>query len=209
MPAFGAATSWLYDSPLVEPLRLRRVPLIAALTCFALGDLLALRWQPPLLLAASTLLLLALSLLALRQAPRIAIVPAYGLWIAIGCWAAQIEPPIPQQHALQQLADGLTRDVRGTVIRVRTLPPPAPNNPHPAFEPNAWETDTDAAPDTQSIDIDVQSVEYLTPDISVQQPTTGGIRFTLSGPQLSLHCGDLIAVPLRLRTPDVYRDPGA
>jgi competence protein ComEC len=41
------------------------------------------------------------------------------------------------------------------------------------------------------------------------QPTTGGIRFTVSGPQLALHCGDLIDVPLRLRTPDVYRDPGA
>ena len=27
--------------------------------------------------------------------------------------------------------------------------------------------------------------------------------------QLALHCGDLIDVPLRLRTPDVYRDPGA
>jgi competence protein ComEC len=207
MPAFGAATSWLYDSPLVEPLRLRRVPLLAALTCFALGDLLALHWQPTLLLATATLLLLALSLLALRKTLRLTILPVYALWIAIGCWCAQIEPPIPQQQALQHLADGLTRDVRGTVIRVRTLPPPARNSPHPAFEPDAWDADT--APDTQSIDIDVQSVEYLTPDASLQQPTTGGIRLTLSDPQLDLHCGDLIAVPLRLRTPDIYRDPGA
>jgi hypothetical protein len=30
MPAVGAATSWLYDSPVVEPLRLRRVPLLTA-----------------------------------------------------------------------------------------------------------------------------------------------------------------------------------
>jgi competence protein ComEC len=209
MPAFGAATSWLYDSPIVEPLRLRRVPLLAALTCFALGDLIALRWQPTLLLATATLLLLALSIVSLRKTLRIAIIPTYALWIAIGCWCAQIEPPIPQQQALQHLADGLTRDVRGTVIRVRTLPPPAHNSPHPAFEPNAWDTDADTSPDTQSIDIDVQSVEYLTPDTSIQQPTTGGIRLTLSGPQLDLHCGDLIALPLRLRTPDIYRDPGA
>src|ERR1700679_1889078 len=128
MPAFGAATSWLYDSPIVEPLRLRRVPLLAALTCFALGDLIAINWQPTLLLATATLLLFALSLFALRKTPRVAILPIYTLWIAVGCWCAQIEPPIPQQHALQQLADGLTRDVRGTVIRVRTLPPPAHNN---------------------------------------------------------------------------------
>jgi competence protein ComEC len=207
MPAVGAATSWLYDSPVVEPLRLRRVPLLTACACFALGDLLALRWQPTLLLAAATLLLFALSLISLRKATRVAIVPVYALWIAIGCWCALIEPAIPQQQALHHLADGLTRDVHGTVIRVRTLPPPPRNSPHPAFEPGAWDADPD--PDTQSVDIDVQSVEYLTPDLSVMQPTAGGIRFTVNGPQLALHCGDLIDVPLRLRTPDVYRDPGA
>ena len=209
MPAVGAATSWLYDSPVVEPLRLRRVPLLTACACFALGDLLALRWQPTLLLAAATLLLLALSLLTLRKTPRIAIVPVYALWIAIGCWCSQIEPAIPQQSALHHLADGLTRDVQGTVIRVRTLPPSPHNLPHPAFEPNAWETEADPTPDTQSIDLDLQSVEYLTPDLSVMQPTAGGVRFTVNGPPLTLHCGDLIDVPLRLRTPDVYRDPGA
>jgi competence protein ComEC len=207
MPAVGAATSWLYDTPVVEPLRLRRVPLLAACACFALGDLLALRWQSTLLLAAATLLLFALSLVSLRKAVRVAIVPTYALWIAIGCWCAQIEPAIPQQQALHHLADGLTRDVQGTVVRVRTLPPPPRNSPHPAFEPNAWDADPD--PDTQSVDIDVQSVEYLTPDLSVMQPTAGGVRFTVSGAQLALHCGDLIDVPLRLRTPDVYRDPGA
>ena len=131
MPAVGAATSWLYDSPVVEPLRLRRVPLLTACACFALGDLLALRWQPTLLLAAAALLLLALSLLALRKTPRIAIVPVYALWIATGCWCAQIEPAIPQQSALHHLADGLTRDVQGTVIRVRTHPPTPPSNPTP------------------------------------------------------------------------------
>jgi competence protein ComEC len=207
MPAVGAATSWLYDSPVVEPLRLRRVPLLTACTCFAVGDLFALRWQPTLLLAAAALLLFALSLVSLRKAARIAIVPTYALWIVLGCWCAQIEPPIPQQQALRTLADGLTRDVQGTVIRVRTLPPTPHNSPHPAFEPDAWEADPD--PDTQSIDLDVQTVEYLTPDLSVMQPTTGGIRFNVNGPQLALHCGDLIDVPLRLRSPDVYRDPGA
>ncbi len=166
MPAFGAATSWIYDSPLVEPLRLRRVPLLAALTCFAAGDLLALRWQPTLLLATATLLLFALSLLALRKSPRIAILPAYALWIAIGCWCSQIEPPIPQQHALQQLADGLTRDVRGTVIRVRTLPPPAHNLPHPAFEPNAWDRPTPTPPPTRNPSTSTSSPSSSSPPTS-------------------------------------------
>ncbi len=207
MPAFGAATSWLYGAPVVEPLRLRRVPLLAACACFALGDALALRWQPTILLAAATLLLFALALLSLRKAARVAIVPTYALWIAIGCWCAQIEPPIPQQQALQHFADGLSRDLQATVVRVRNLPPTPRHLTNPVVEPDAW--DIDPEPDTQSIDIDVQSVEYLTPDLSVMQPTTGGVRFTVSGPQLSLHCGDVIIVPLRLRTPAVYRDPGA
>jgi competence protein ComEC len=210
MPAVGAAPSWIFDSPAVEPLRLRRVPLLAALACFAAGDVIALRWQPTLILAAATALLFALSIFSLRKTLRLAILPTYALWIAVGCWCAQIEPPVPQQRALQQLADGLSRDVRGTVIRVRTLPPQQQESPTPPsdFEPGAWDT-PDTAPDTQSIDLDLQSVEVLTADLSTMQPISGGVRFTLSGPPLALHCGDLIEAPLRLRTPDVYRDPGA
>jgi competence protein ComEC len=207
MPAVGAAKSWMNDAPVVEPLRLRRVPLLAAVACFAAGDLIALRWQPPLLLVAATAILLALSILSLRKTLRLAILPTYALWIALGCWCAQIQPPVPQQQALQHFADGLSRNVRGTVIRVRMLPAPAHNLPQSEFEPGAWETDT--APGVQSIDIDLQAVEHLTPDISTMQPTSGGIRMTLSGAPLSLHCGDTIEAPLRLRTPDTYRDPGA
>lgn len=218
MLAVGAAKSWMNDAPVVEPLRLRRVPLLAVVVCFAAGDLIALRWQPPLLLVAATAILLALSILSLRRTLRLAIIPTCALWIAIGCWCAQIEPPIPQQQALQHVADGLSRNVRGSVVRVRTLPAPARNTPQLEFEPGAWETDDGpSAPnsqgvestDTQSIDIDVQAVEYLTPDLSTMQPVAGGVRLTLSGAALPLHCGDTIEVPLRLRTPDVYRDPGA
>jgi competence protein ComEC len=217
MPSVGAAKFWMNGAPVVEPLRLRRVPLLAALLCFSAGDLIALRWQPPILLIAATAILLALSLFSLRKTLRLALIPTYALWIALGCWCAQIEPPIPQQQALQQLADGLSRNVRGTVIRVRTLPAPAPNSPQPQtteLQPEPGEWDLDDGPTTpdaqiQSIDLDLQSVEQLTPDLSTMQPTAGGIRITLSGVQLPLHCGDTIEVPLRLRTPDIYRDPGA
>ncbi|MGA7157551.1 MAG: ComEC/Rec2 family competence protein [Acidobacteriaceae bacterium] len=207
MPAVGAAKSWLLNSPVVERLRLRRVPLLAAFGCFAIGDVIGLRWQPTFLLLGSSTLLLALSLFSLRRSLRIALLPVYAFLVAIGCWCAQMEPPIPQQRALQHFADGLSREVRGSVVRVRTLPPTPRNLPQMEFEPGAW--DTDAAPDTQSVDIDVQSVELVTPDVSAMQPTSGGIRMTLSGPQLSLHCGDVVDVALRLRTPEVYRDPGA
>ena len=212
MPAVGATKFWMNDAPVVEPLRLRRVPLLAAVASFATGDLIALHWHPPLLLVAATGILLALSILSLRKGLRLAFIPTYALWIALGCWCAQIQPPIPQQQSLQRAADGLTRNVRGTVIRVRTLPAPANNSPQPEFEPGEWDLDeSPAAPSAQiqSIDISVQSVEHVTPDLATMQPTSGGIRITLSGAALSLHCGDTLEVPLRLRTPDVYRDPGA
>jgi competence protein ComEC len=212
MPSVGAAKFWINDAPVVEPLRLRRVPLLAALLCFAAGDTIGIHWQPPVLLVGATTLLLGLSIFSLRKAIRVLLIPTYALWIVIGCWCAQIEPPIPQQQSLQQAADGLSRNVRGTVIRIRTLPPAALNSPQPEFEPGEWEIDDGPAPlnnQIQSIDIDVQSVEHLTPDLSTMQPTAGGIRMTLSGPPLVLHCGDTLEVPLRLRTPDVYRDPGA
>jgi competence protein ComEC len=212
MPSVGAAKFWMNDAPLVEPLRLRRVPLLAACISFAIGDLIALRWQPTILLAAAAILLLALAILSLRKTLRLALIPSYALWIPIGCWCAQIEPPIPQQHALHLLADGLSRNVRGTVIRVRTLPPPTLDSSEPEFEPGEW--DTGDTPSTlnnqvQSIDLDLQSVEHLTPDLSTMQPTTGGVRLTLSSAPLILHCGDTIEAALRLRSPDTYRDPGA
>jgi len=207
MPSVGAATFWMNAPAPVELLRLRRVPLLAALLGFAAGDGLALRWHPPAQVAGATALLLAISLFSLRKSIRMAIVPALALWIAIGCWCAQMEPPIPQQKPLQALADGLSRTVRGSVVRVRALPrqTPAPNRPE--FEPDAWEMDL--APEIESVDLGVQAVEVLTPDVSTMQPLSGGVRLTLTGAPLALHCGDVVEVPLRLRTPDVYRDPGA
>ena len=80
------------SAPAVEPLRFRRVPLLVAMLCFAIGDALARNWHAPFLLAASTALLLLLSGVSLWRATRVAGVPVLGLWIVIGCWCAQIQP---------------------------------------------------------------------------------------------------------------------
>jgi competence protein ComEC len=210
MPAVGAPTFWMNHPPRVQPMPLRRIPLVATTLCFAAGDILAHRWHPPAQLAIATALLFALALISLRKAPRIAIVPALALWIATGCWCAQIQPPIPTQQPLQHFADGLSRDVRATVLRVRSLP--KPTSPPPTQQPSyaddeAWELDP--APATQSLDLAVQAVEDVTPDTSTMRPTPGGVRLLLSGPPLTLHCGDTLTVPLRLRAPDSYRTPGA
>jgi competence protein ComEC len=214
MLSVGATNFWMAGKPAVETLRLRRVPLLAAVISFAAGDVLAHRWQPTLLLLAATTSLLVLSLLALRRSLRLAIVPTLALWTAIGCWCAQMQPPLPQQLALQHYADGLSRTVRGHVVRIRSIAtttpnPDAPQSPqHPWLaDTGAWETDD--TPASQSIDLDITAVEALTPDTSTMQPVRGGARIAILGNALALHCGDLIELPLRLRTPDTFRDPGA
>ena len=213
MRAVGATGSWMDATPVVEPLRFGRVPMLAAALCFATGDLFALRWQSPLFIAAATLLLLLLAVASTLHAPRIAAVPALALWIAVGCWCAQIQPSTPPQHELTQFADGLSRTVRGRVVRVRPLKPlsntAATDQPQQLWllEPGAWETDS--VPAVESVDLDVQAVEEVTPDVSTMRAVQGGVRIAVSGESLPLACGDVIEAPLRLRVPDTYRDPGA
>lgn len=137
-------------------------------------------------------------------------------------WCAEVQPsPVPQT-ILQSYADGLSRQVRGRVVRVRELPPrqkavDQDNDP-------AWwlEKEPDAA-DAVSVDLQVEDVEYLTPDISRMVPVPGGVRVTVlmdrgvethvresgRGAPGALQCGDVIEGPMRLKVPERYRDPGA
>ncbi len=214
MLSVGATKFWMNGHPAVEALRLRRVPLVAAVISFSTGGVLAHHWQPTLLLLLAISLLLALSLLALHKTLRLAILPTLALWTVVGCWCAQIQQPLPRQTALLHFADGLSRTVRGHIVRVRDLTPvePNPDTPEPTQQPwhmdsGSWETDETLA--TQSIDLDITAVEELTPDTSTMLPVSGGARITLLGSNLPLHCGDLIELPLRLRKPDTFRDPGA
>jgi competence protein ComEC len=186
--------------------------LLLAALCFAAGELLARNWQPTRLLVFAAAALLLLTLFSLRCSPRIAVIPAFAIWTLVGCWCAQMQPAIPQQLALQHYANGLSLNVRGSVVRIRELPPlqPGPETQQLApwqIEPGGWETD--AAPPRQSIDLKVSAIEYLTPDISTMVPVEGGVRVLVIGDPLSLKCGDKLELPLRLRTPDVYHDPGA
>ena len=210
MRAVGATRFWMDGPTAIEPLRFRRMPVLATALAFAAGDLLARHWHGPMLLAAATLALFLLALIALWKAPRVAVLPVLALWVSLGCWCAQIQPPVSTQAQLKPFADGLSRNVRGRIVRVRALPAGAVDEdaPQPSFsDPAAWEVET--APAQQSIDLDVQAVEEVTPDASTMQPVTGGIRVTILGDGQPLTCGDLVEVPLRLRAPDVYRDPGA
>ncbi len=199
----------------VEPLRFRRAPLLAAALCFAIGEAIP-KLTPPasrpaILLVGAAIALASLTAVALHRASRIALLPIAALWIATGLWSAQIQPAPSPQTQLLPYADGLSRTIQARITRIRELPP------HPA-------TDTDTDPDqwdetagaettpTLSLDLSLTAIEDVTPDTSRMAPITGGIRATLlttKTPAPQLHCGDLIEAPVRLRTPERYRDPGA
>jgi competence protein ComEC len=198
--------------PAVDPPQLRAAPMLAAALCFAGGDLLARRWQPPALLIAALLLLLLLSIAGLLWARRIAVLPVFALWAVVGCTCAQIELPISRQPQLTSYADGLSRTVRGRVIRMRELAPesssPDQVNDQPwALGPGAWEPISSEA--HRSVDLQVEAVENVTPDVSTMRLVSGGVRVTLMDAAPVLSCGDVIEIPLRLHVPDTYRDPGA
>jgi competence protein ComEC len=215
--------------PHVEPLCLRRTPLLAAALCFALGESLTKlppsTTRPTILLLFAILALAALTLLTLRQTLRLAILPIAALWIAAGLWSAQLQSTPSPQTALLAYDDGLSRTVQGRIVRIRSLPThvndtgtaPAFDNPGADFDPDQWDVSAGNTTPTTSFDLALTTIEDITPDTSRMVPITGGIRATLlaantqpqSQSQPQLHCGDLVEATLRLRAPERYRDPGA
>ena len=157
----------------VPALEFRRAPLLTAVCWFALGEVMARNRQPAIVLLIATLLLSLLTLAALRWSLRMAIVPLAAVWMAIGCWCAEIQPAPPTQHALASYADGLSRQLRGRVMRVRELSPQQNDSDHDK-ETGWWpekEADEEAAAvGALSVDIQVDSIEEVTPDISRMVP---------------------------------------
>jgi len=177
---------------------------------------------PAIILLLAVVLLSLLTLATLRWCLRIAIIPLAAIWMAIGCWCAEIQLVPPTQHALANYADGLSRQVRGRVVRVRELPAQQTDVDHDQ-ERGWWderEADDPASIGALSVDIQVGSIEEVTPDISQMVPITGGIRVnvvvdrpTNSGPAAgvlpTLKCGDMVEAPMRIKVAERYRDPGA
>ena len=214
--------------PQVEPLQFRCAPLLAAACCFALGESLAklpeAPTRPTILLLLASLALVALTLLALRRSLRLAILPVATLWIVAGLWSAQIEPAPSPQTALLAYADGLSRTVVGRVVRIRTLPPRIASSEDSDSDSNFDQWEQSSGEPNTSLDLALSSIEDVTPNTDRMIPIVGGVRATLfANPnrtqsqasqqiqpsQAQLRCGDLVEIPLRLRTPERYRDPGA
>jgi competence protein ComEC len=195
----------------VLPLSFRRTPLLFAASCFALGEVFTKFPVPPrltLLLAAGAFALFALTLLALRRAFRIVLLPLAAVWLGIGLWSAQLEPAPAPQTALLAYADGLSRTIEGHVVRVRELPTRAPRNDLD----RDWDGWDEGGSPKLSVDLDVSAIEDVTPDTSQMVPIGGGVRLTVLASdkaQAQPHCGDHLRVPVRLRIPERYHDPGA
>ncbi len=209
-PAAPPFESALWRRHGIHPLELRRAPLLAAALWFALGILFSRITHPPGLLVAAIAGLTLLTLAALRYSLRIAALPVAAVWLMLGWLCSEVQPGqslAPQQLQLAHFSDGLSRTVQGRVIRIRILParPAADNAPDDISD---WE-EAGKIP-RASIDLaDLQQIEDVTPDLSRMTPISGGVRITILDGIPPLACGDIVAVPLRLRQPERYRDPGA
>ncbi|MGC1781329.1 MAG: ComEC/Rec2 family competence protein [Acidobacteriaceae bacterium] len=180
-------------------------PMLLAAAGLALGILDARWvWHPPLLSLFAAMLAATLTLLATRKAERIIFLPLFLLWFATGQFCALMAPVPAPSSRLIQLADGLQREVTGTVM---------------AFHPPRFETRSlpfnSAAEmeDTQQIDVALDHAEDFNADSDWQDAVTGGLRLNIySQPGETLpqfHCGERLRVALRFHTPERYLDPGA
>jgi competence protein ComEC len=128
---------------------------------------------------------------------------------------------------LATYADGLSRQIRGHVVRVRELPPEhidSDRDQETGWWPEKEAGDEASAIGALAIDIQVDFIEEVTPDISRMVPISGGVRLnviadkpagngttTRTIPQLLplLRCGDVVEAPMRIKVAERYRDPGA
>ncbi len=172
--------------------------LVCAL-CFAGGVLLAhWVWQPIVLALLAVLGSALLTLAALRWSLRLVLLPLTALWFCMGFFCAEVQPAPLQQQALRGYADGLNRAVTGRVVRSSALPQEEDHGRNEAMS---------------SVDLAVERVEDIQPELDRMVPVQGGIRLTLYAADAQalpvLRCGEEVSVPVRLRLPERYLDPGA
>jgi competence protein ComEC len=196
----------------VERLQLRRAPLAAAALWLALGIGLA-HWQraqgifqATIDLLAALVLLAAIAIFALRRSLRVAWMPVAAVWMVVGIAAAEWQPSAEYPYALMRYADNLSRTVEARVVRVRPGSEAVPTDADPV---PAWEQTEEAVSGRPlEVDLALDAIEDVTPDRSTMMPVSGGVRVSVYG-AASLACGDRVELPLRLKPPQRFRDPGA
>ncbi|SNT21055.1 competence protein ComEC [Granulicella rosea] len=196
----------------VTRMRFRRAPMAAAALWFALG-IGAEHWisPAPRPLATALLVLVALAAFLIQRDARGSWLPVAAVWAFAGLAAAHWEPRPPTTTPLMAYADGLSRTVRGHIIRIHPLSAQNTQQDQDIADfGELAEEPLEGAEHALSVDVAVDAVEYLTPDISRMIAISGGLRATVYGDTLpKLNCGDAVELALRLKLPERYLDPGA
>lgn len=180
-------------------------PILLAAAGYALGILdTHWVWHPPLVPLIAALAAAALVVLSIQRAERTMWLPLAVLWIAVGQFSALVAPIPPPANKLLHFADGLRRNVSGTVI---ALHPPRTETENLAFDTRK------KTEQTEQIDLSLREVDDFTADRDWREPVRGGLRLTIyasNGQTLPrFHCGDRLAFNLRFHPPERYLDPGA
>jgi competence protein ComEC len=180
------------------------VPLFHAAWLFALGVMAAhFCWLRPAYLLMALAPVAFLCVIATIRAERTTWLPVAILWCLLGAWCAEMQPQPAPAPALAVISDGLARTVEGTIVSAGPLRREAALD---AEEGNG-------ALQTQRLDLDVSSVEFVTDEQDLQKTTQGGVRLTVRWPEgdakaNAFHCGERVRADARLMQPSVYRDPG-
>src|SRR5579884_163275 len=185
----------------VEPLRFAHLPLLFADVCFSFGVLISRHfWTNPALLFIAVILCAAISALAVYKALRPTLLPVAALFFLLGAFCEEARPFPDPQTALTTLADGTERVVEGEVSMtsaVRHVESALPFSNKTRQE------------QSQQIQLQIASVSS---NEGTLLPVTGGLSLTLYAPPdavfPTISCGDKLRVPVSLRLPDHYLDPG-
>ncbi|MBS1813634.1 MAG: DNA internalization-related competence protein ComEC/Rec2 [Acidobacteria bacterium] len=189
----------------------RSAPLFFAALFFALGiaadTALLSHWQTPALRCVVTIAFIAIAYISIARAPRLQLFATAVVWLSLGWMCAGLQQR-PTTHApITTYADALIRDVEGRVTNVRAFPASSDNDADTS--PSEAEQDNEVKTQLWSIDLAATRVEEVTPDHSEMMPTAGGVRILMeSASAPDVHCGDVVRLPVRMRTPARYRDPG-
>lgn len=206
-------------------LTVREAPLLWAAGMFAAGEVLERgRWHPAVVLLVAVGLLGVLSWVALRRSRLrkkvgVAWLPVAAVWVVVGWWCAEVRPVAPTQGVLAGYADGLSRRVQGRVVRVRMLPPrvaaKTDEDRNDKDKDATWWEEPEGA-GLMVVDLAVEQVEEVTPDVAWMRRVEGGVRVVVVPDKLGapvvmpeLRCGERVEVPLQMKVPERYRDPGA
>ncbi len=173
-------------------------PALFAACCFAAGVLAADRWwMEPAWLLAGIVALAALTLLAARCAVRIVLVALGLLFLLLGAFCCELQPPVQPQRELAAIADGAEQSVTGEVVRIE----PVRHATHTAFFGHKTSEEQ-----VQRVDVRVASAG------AAPIPMAGGLRLSLYAPigghLPALTCGTKLRVAAVMHTEQRYLDPG-